>query len=206
MQVQLTVPGPALEGSVDVSDSVFGQAYNESLVHQVVTAYFAEARQGTRAQKTRAQVSGGGKKPWKQKGTGRARAGSTRSPIWVGGGRAHPASPNENFSQKVNKKMYRGAMCSILSELIRQERLIIVENFSVEEAKTKVLINKLKDFNLTDALIVTDAIDDALFLASRNLYHIHVQEAITVDPVSLIGFEKVVVTVSGLKQLEERFA
>ena len=206
MQVQLTVPGPALEGSVDVSDSVFGQAYNESLVHQVVTAYFAEARQGTRAQKTRAQVSGGGKKPWKQKGTGRARAGSTRSPIWVGGGRAHPASPNENFSQKVNKKMYRGAMRSILSELIRQERLIIVENFSVEEAKTKVLINKLKDFNLTDALIVTDAIDDALFLASRNLYHIHVQEAITVDPVSLIGFEKVVVTVSGLKQLEERFA
>jgi len=206
MQLQLTVPGPALQGDLEVSDNVFAQDYNEALVHQVVTAYFAEARQATRTQKTRAQVSGGGKKPWRQKGTGRARAGSTRGPIWVGGGRAHPANTNENFKQKVNKKMFRGAMRSILSELIRQERLIIVDDFTVEAPKTKSLIEKLNRYQLSDVLIVTDAIDDALYLASRNLYHVDVQEAISVDPVSLIGFEKVVVTVSALKQLEERFA
>lgn len=206
MQLQLTIPGPANEGTVEVSETIFGNDYNEALVHQVVTAFMAEARQGSRAQKTRTQVRGGGKKPWKQKGTGRARAGSIRSPIWVGGGRAHPSSPNENFSQKVNKKMFKNAMRSIISELHRQERLIIVDAFTVDEPKTKALLAKLKELDLSDVLILTEAIDDALFLASRNLYTIDVQDAVTVDPVSLIGYDKVLVTVSALKRLEERLA
>jgi len=206
MQLQLTIPGPANKGSVEVSDIVFGNDFNEALVHQIVTAYMAEARQGSRAQKTRTQVRGGGKKPWKQKGTGRARAGSIRSPIWVGGGRAHPSTPDENFTKKVNKKMFKNAMRSILSELNRQERLIVVDNFSIEEAKTKALLSKLKEFDLSDVLIVTEAIDDALSLSSRNLYTVDVQEAMTVDPVSLIGYNKVLVTVGALKQLEERLA
>lgn len=206
MQLQLTIPGPANKGTVEVSDMIFGNDFNQALVHQVVTAYMAEARQGSRAQKTRTQVRGGGKKPWKQKGTGRARAGSIRSPIWVGGGRAHPASPDENFSQKVNKKMFRNAMRSIVSELNRQERLVIVDAFVIDEPKTKALLTKLKELNLKDVLIVTDAIDDALYLSSRNLYTVDVQESATVDPVSLIGYDKVLITVDALKQLEERLA
>jgi large subunit ribosomal protein L4 len=204
MQLQLTIPTTGQHSSVEVSEIVFNRDYNEGLIHQVLTAYMAEARQGSRAQKTRAQVRGGGKKPWKQKGTGRARAGSIRSPIWVGGGRAHPATPNENHTKKVNKKMYRVAMCSILSELHRQERLIVVDQFSVEQAKTKLLIAKLDALNLKDVLIVTSGIDDILYLSARNLYHVDVLEAKTVDPASLIGYEKVLITLDGLKQLEER--
>jgi large subunit ribosomal protein L4 len=204
MQMQLTIPTTGQHSSVEVSEIVFNRDYNEGLIHQVLTAYMAEARQGSRAQKTRAQVRGGGKKPWKQKGTGRARAGSIRSPIWVGGGRAHPATPNENHTKKVNKKMYRVAMCSILSELHRQDRLILVDQFSVEQAKTKLLIAKLDALNLKDVLIVTSGIDDILYLSARNLYHVDVLEAKTVDPASLIGYEKVLITLDALKQLEER--
>jgi large subunit ribosomal protein L4 len=203
MQLQLTT-GSTKQGTIDVSDIVFGRDYNEALIHQVVTAYRNEGRQATRAQKTRAEVRGGGKKPWRQKGTGRARAGSIRSPIWVGGGRAHPSTMNENFSQKVNKKMYRIAMQSILSELNRQERLVVVDSFIVSEPKTKALLAKLNEFELSNVLIVTDAIDDALYLAARNLYHVDVQEALSVDPVSLIAFGHVIVTTEAVKQLEER--
>lgn len=190
-------------GKVAVSDAVFGKDFNEALVHQVVVAFQSGARQGTRAQKTRAEVRGGGKKPWNQKGTGRARAGSIRSPIWVGGGKALAARPDQNFTQKVNKKMYQGAMRAILSELIRQNRLIIVESLTLEAPKTKLLVSMLKSMNLNDVLIVTDAIDDCLALAAGNLYHVGLLEARQIDPVSLIGFDRVMITVAALKQIEE---
>lgn len=204
MQLQLTILNTGEQSAAQVSELVFNRDYNEGLIHQVVTAYMAEARQATRAQQTKAEVRGGGKKPWKQKGTGRARAGSIRSPIWVGGGRAHPATPLENFSQKVNKKMYRTAMCSILSELNRQGRLIVVDAFTLEEPKTKLLLTQLNKLILSDVLIVLPTMDDIVYLAARNLYHVDVQEAKTVDPVSLIGYEKVLITLDALKQLEER--
>ena len=193
------------KGALEVSDATFGREFNEALVHQVVVAFGAGARQGTKAQKTRAEVRGGGKKPWRQKGTGRARAGTIRSPIWVGGGRAFAAKPRD-FDQKVNKKMYRGAIQSILSELVRQERLIVVESFGVETPKTKELIAKLKEHGLTDVLIVTPEVDENLFLASRNLYKVDVRDVQGIDPVSLIAFDKVVMTVDAVKQLEEALA
>ena len=193
------------KGALEVSDTTFGREFNEALVHQVVVAFGAGARQGTKAQKTRAEVRGGGKKPWRQKGTGRARAGTIRSPIWVGGGRAFAAKPRD-FDQKVNKKMYRGAIQSILSELVRQERLIVVESFGVETPKTKELIAKLKEHGLTDVLIVTPEVDENLFLASRNLYKVDVRDVQGIDPVSLIAFDKVVMTVDAVKQLEEALA
>ncbi|WP_019519214.1 50S ribosomal protein L4 [Faucicola boevrei] len=192
-----TVTGSAVE----LSDVAFGREFNEALVHQVVTAYLAGGRQGTRAQKTRGEVSGGGKKPWRQKGTGRARAGSIRSPIWVGGGRAFAAKP-QDWSQKVNKKMYRGAMQCILAELVRQERLILVDNISVSAPKTKELIAKLAELNAPKALIVTNEVDENLFLAARNIPHVNVLGSQEIDPVSLIAFDKVIMSVAAAKEIE----
>ena len=192
-------------GSVEVAESAFGKEFNEALVHQVVTAYMAGARQGTKAQKTRSEVAGGGAKPFRQKGTGRARQGTTRSPIWRTGGVTFAAKPR-NYEQKVNKKMYRAAMRSILSELVRQERLVVVENFSVESPKTKQFLAKMKEFDLSNALVVTEEVDLNLYLAARNVPHVDVRDAAAIDPVSLIGFDKVVVTVPALKKIEEVFA
>ena len=196
-----TVTGAAVE----LSDTAFGREFNEALVHQVVTAYLAGARQGTRAQKTRAEVSGGGIKPWRQKGTGRARAGSIRSPIWRGGGRAFAAKP-QDWSQKVNRKMYRGAMQCILAELIRQERLILVEEISVSGPKTKELIAKLNELGAPRALIVTKEVDENLYLAARNIPHVNVLDTSEVDPVSLLAFDKVIMSVEAAKQFEEALA
>lgn len=192
-------------GNVAVSDEVFGVDFNESLVHQVVVAYMAGARSGTKKQKTRSEVRGGGIKPWRQKGTGRARAGTIRSPLWVGGGRAFPGH-NRDFSQKVNKKMYSGAMRSILSELNRSNRLIVVDDFKVDAPKTRDLKSKLLALGLTDALIVTEAFDEYLYLSSRNIYKVDVSDVTSIDPLSLVGFEKVVMTQGAIKQLEEKFA
>jgi large subunit ribosomal protein L4 len=192
-----TVSGAAVE----LSDVAFGREFNEALVHQVVTAYLAGGRQGSKAQKTRGEVSGGGKKPFKQKGTGRARAGSIRSPIWRGGGKTFAARP-QDWSQKVNRKMYRGAMQCILAELVRQDRLILIEEISVESPKTKDLLVKLQALNATKALIITDAVDENLYLAARNLPHVDVIDTAAVDPVSLIAFEKVIMSVSAAKKLE----
>lgn len=196
-----TVTGAAVE----LSDTAFGREFNEALVHQVVTAYLAGARQGTRAQKTRAEVSGGGIKPWRQKGTGRARAGSIRSPIWRSGGRAFAAKP-QDWSQKVNRKMYRGAMQCILAELVRQERLILVEELSISAPKTKELIAKLSELNAPRALIVTKEVDENLYLAARNIPHVNVLGTSEVDPVSLIAFDKVIMSVEAAKQFEEALA
>jgi large subunit ribosomal protein L4 len=190
-------------GTVEVSEATFGKEYNEALVHQVVTAYLAAARQGTRAQKTRSEVSGGGAKPWRQKGTGRARAGTIRSPIWRSGGTTFAAKP-QNFEQKVNKKMYRAAMRSILSELARQERLVAVEEFTVDAPKTKILANKLKDMDLNKVLIVTSEVDTNLFLAARNIPNVEVVDVAAASPVSLVAYEKVLVTVPALRQFEEK--
>ena len=192
-----TVSGAAVE----LSEVAFGKEFNEALVHQVVSAYLAGGRQGTRAQKTRAEVSGGGKKPFKQKGTGRARAGSIRSPLWRGGGKSFAAKP-QDWAQKVNRKMYRGAMQCILAELVRQDRLVLVEEFTVGTPKTKELLAKLQSMGVTNALIVTDAVDENLYLAARNLPHVEVIDTSAVDPVSLIGFDKVLMSVPAAKKLE----
>ena len=192
-------------GAVKVSESAFGQEYNEALVHQVVTAYLAGGRSGTKAQKTRAAVRGGGIKPWRQKGTGRARHGSIRSPIWRGGGRAFAAHPRDH-AQKVNRKMYRAAMRQLLSELARQGRLIVVESLSVDSPKTKAFAAQLEKLGVIDALILVEAYDENLALASRNLPNIGVLEAAEADPVSLIHHANVLATVPALRQLEERFA
>ena len=190
------------QSALEVSETTFGRDFNEALVHQVVVAYAANARQGTRAQKTRAEVIGSGKKPWRQKGTGRARAGTVKGPIWRGGGVTF-AAKTQDHSQKVNKKMYRGALKSIFSELVRQDRLIVVESFSVEAPKTKELKAKLAAMNLEDVLIVTPEIDENLFLAARNLYKVDVRDVAGIDPVSLIAFNKVLVTAEAVKQIEE---
>lgn len=192
-------------GALEVSEATFGREFNEALVHQVVVAYAAGARQGTRAQKTRSEVAGGGKKPWRQKGTGRARAGTIRSPLWRAGGVSFAAKPQAH-GQKVNKKMYRGALQSILSELVRQDRFLVVEDFGVDSPKTKQLVSKLKDLGLQDVLIVTKEVDENLFLASRNLHKVDVRDVQGVDPVSLIGFDKVLITADAVKQLEEALA
>ncbi|MDH0970367.1 50S ribosomal protein L4 [Acinetobacter johnsonii] len=192
-----TVSGSAVE----LSEVAFGREFNEALVHQVVTAYLAGGRQGSKAQKSRADVSGGGKKPFRQKGTGRARAGSIRSPIWVGGGKTFAARP-QDWSQKVNRKMYRGAMQCILAELVRQDRLVLVEEFAVAAPKTKELLAKLNDLNATRALIVTESVDENLYLAARNIPHVDVVDAAAIDPVSLISFDKVVMSVAAAKKIE----
>ena len=189
------------KGTVEVTDASFGREYNEGLVHQVLVAYMAGSRQGSRAQKNRSSVSGGGKKPWRQKGTGRARAGTSRSPIWRSGGVTFAAQPQEH-SVKVNKKMYRGALRCIWSELIRQERLVVVEDLVIEEPKTKVLVEKLRDLGLSETLIVVEKIDDNLRLASRNLNKADVRDLTHIDPVCLISSEKVLVTTAALKSLE----
>jgi len=189
-------------GTVEVSDVAFGKEFNQDLVHQAVTAYLAGARQGTRAQKNRAAVSGGGRKPWSQKGSGRARAGTIRSPIWRSGGVTFAAQPQDH-SQKLNRKMYRAALRSILSELARQERLVVVEEFDLDAPKTKALVQKLGDFDLQDVLIVTEEVSENLYLSSRNLHKVDVRDVVGVDPVSLIRFEKVLVTVPALKKIEE---
>ena len=190
---------------VEVDERTFGADFNQPLIHQVVTAYLAGRRRGTRGQKTRAMVRGGGAKPWRQKGTGRARAGSIRSPIWRGGGVTFAARPN-NYSQKVNRKSYRGALRSILSELVRQERLLVFEEFTVSEPKTKDLAHKLRGLELENVLIVTGVQDVNLELSARNLHQVHVQTFDEIDPVSLIAFEKVVLTVAALRRIEERLA
>lgn len=201
MELNIATPEGA-KGTVSVSDVAFGREFNQDLVHQAVVAFMAGARQGTKAQKNRSAVSGGGAKPWRQKGTGRARAGTSRSPIWRSGGVTFAAQPR-NHEQKLNKKMYRAAMRCILSELNRQDRLVVVESFAVEAPKTKELVAKMKQFGLTEALIVTEEIDTNLYLASRNLHKVDVRDAQAVDPVALIRFDKVVVTVAALKKLEE---
>ena len=202
MELNLTVPGQGNADPMTVSDTTFGREFNESLVHQVVVAYLAGARAGTRAQKSRSEVRGGGRKPWKQKGTGRARSGTINSPIWRSGGVTFAAKPQDH-SQKVNKKMYRGAIRSILSELVRQERLIVVESFAMEAPKTRELLAKLKVLDLTEVLIVTTSVEENLYLAARNLHKVDVRDVAAIDPVSLIGFDKVLMTVDAVKQLEE---
>ncbi|MDH4582225.1 50S ribosomal protein L4 [Pseudomonas sp. BN415] len=200
--MQLNVNGAQ---AIEVSERTFGGEFNETLVHQAVVAYMAGGRQGTRAQKTRSEVSGGGKKPWRQKGTGRARAGTIRSPIWRSGGTTFAAKPQDH-SQKLNKKMYRAALRSILAELVRQDRLIVVEDFAVEAPKTKALLGKLNGLGLTDVLIVSEAVDQNLYLAARNLPHVDVRDVQGSDPVSLIAYDKVLVTVSAVKKFEELLA
>jgi large subunit ribosomal protein L4 len=192
--------------SVDASENLFGREYNESLVHQVVVAYHANGRAGTRAQKTRAEVRHSTKKPWRQKGTGRARAGMTSSPLWRGGGRIFPNKPDENFTQKVNRKMYRAGMASILSQLVREERLSVIEALTVDEPKTKLLAGKLRALGMEQVLILTDRLDQNLYLSSRNLPNVLVLEARHADPVSLMRFEKVLVTKAAVKHLEEALA
>ncbi|MDR3087838.1 MAG: 50S ribosomal protein L4, partial [Azoarcus sp.] len=189
--------------TLQASDTLFGRDYNEALVHQVVTAYLANARSGNRAQKTRAEVSHSTKKPFRQKGTGNARAGMSSSPLWRGGGRIFPNRPDENFSQKVNRKMYRAGVASILSQLAREDRLVVVEDFRVEAPKTRLLVQKLKGMGLASALVITDDVDDNLFLSSRNLYDVLVLDVNRTDPVSLVRFPKVLVTKGALAKMEE---
>jgi large subunit ribosomal protein L4 len=192
-------------GSVKVSDETFGQEFKESLIHQVVTACLAGARAGTAQQKSRSQASGGGIKPWRQKGTGRARSGTIRSPIWVGGGTTFAARPRD-YTQKINRKMYRAAMRSILSELVRQDRLVVIDTFGVDAPKTKQLAGKLAELGLANVLIVTDVADDNLYLAARNLPKVAVCDVASADPVSLVGFDKVLMTKGAVEKIEERLS
>ncbi|MGH1472484.1 MAG: 50S ribosomal protein L4 [Cellvibrionaceae bacterium] len=201
MELSIATPSGS-KGTVSVSEAAFGTEFNQDLVHQAITAYMAGGRQGSKAQKNRAAVSGGGKKPWRQKGTGRARAGTIRSPIWRSGGVTFAAQPRD-FQQKINKKMYRAALRCILSELNRLERLVVVESFDVEQPKTKGLVQKLSELQLSDVLILTDDVNENLYLASRNLHKVDVRDVQGLDPVSLVRFEKVLVTVAALKKVEE---
>ena len=201
MALKLKITGGS--GELQVSEATFGHDYTEALVHQVVTAYRNAGRSGTKRQKSRAEVSGGGKKPWGQKGTGQARSGSIRSPIWVGGGRAFAARPR-SFEQKVNRKMYRGAVRSMLSELVRQDRLIVTDALSLEAPKTRLLAALLKQLALDNVLIVVEAIDEKLFLAARNLAHVDVLPAAALNPLALASYDKVLMTVGAVKLIEER--
>jgi large subunit ribosomal protein L4 len=206
MQVELLNDQGLASSKVDVPDTVFGREYNESLIHQVVVAFQANARQGTRAQKDREQVRHSTKKPFKQKGTGRARAGMTSSPLWRGGGRIFPNMPDENFTQKINKKMYRAGMAAIFSQLAREGRLAVVDSLTVDSPKTKVLADKFKAMNLNSVLVIADVVDENLYLASRNLVNILVVEPRYADPVSLVHYKKVLVTKAAMDQLKEMFA
>lgn len=206
--MQLNVASAANGSSaetIEVSDVTFAKDFNEDLVHQVVNAYLAGARQGTRAQKTRADVRGGGRKPWRQKGTGRARSGTIRSPIWRGGGVTFAARPQDH-SQKVNRKMYRAALRSIFSELARQQRLVAIDEFSMEQPKTKLLTEKLGGLGLDNVLVVTESVEQNLYLSARNLHKVDVRDVAGIDPVSLIAFDKVLITVPALKKVEEMLA
>jgi len=202
VELSVVKPGNAAAGTVSVSDVAFAREYNEDLIHQVVTAYMAGARQGTRAQKTRSEVAGGGKKPWRQKGSGRARAGTIRSPIWRSGGVAFAAKPQDH-SQKLNRKMYRAALRSIMSELARQNRLVVVESMELAEPKTRLLVKQLGEYGLDSVLIVSTEVGENLYLAARNLHKVDVRDVDGVDPVSLIGHEKVMITVDAVRKLEE---
>ncbi len=204
MELKLSSAGGA-SGSIEVADSVFARDFNESLIHQVVTAYLAGARAGSKAQKNRSAVSGGGAKPWRQKGTGRARAGTIRSPLWRGGGKTFAAVPRD-YSQKVNRKAYRAAMRSILSELVRQDRLVVVEQLSVDAPKTKQLLAVLQDLGVDDVLIIAEELDENTYLASRNLHKVGLCDVESTDPVSLLGYEKVLMTRAAVKKIEERLA
>ncbi len=193
-------------GNVAASDSLFGRDYNEALIHQVVTGFMANARQGTRAQKGRSEIAKSTRKPWKQKGTGRARAGMASSPLWRGGGRIFPNLPDENFTHKINRKMYRAGMCSILSQLAREGRLTVVETLSLETPKTKVFAEKIKGMGFGRVLVITDEVDDNLYLASRNLPDVLVLEVRHADPVSLLRFENTLITRSAMIRFEELLA
>ncbi|MEX1166716.1 MAG: 50S ribosomal protein L4 [Hydrogenophaga sp.] len=206
MQVELLNDQGQAASKMDVPETVFGRDYNEALIHQLVVAYQANARQGTRAQKGRDQVNHSTKKPFKQKGTGRARAGMTSSPIWRGGGRAFPNKPDENFSQKINKKMYRAGMASIFSQLVREGRLSIVESIKLDSPKTKALADKFKALNMQSVLVITEEVDENLYLASRNLPNVYVVEPRYADPLSLVHYKKVIVTKGAIDQLKEMFA
>ena len=205
MELSIVKPGNEAAGTLSVSDANFAREYNEDLVHQVVTSYMAGARQGTRAQKNRAAVSGGGKKPWRQKGTGRARAGTIRSPIWRSGGVTFAAQPQDH-SLKVNRKMYRAALKTIMSELARQDRLVVVETLDVDAPKTKLLVNQLDAYGVNSALLVADEVSENLYLASRNLQKVDVRDVQGIDPVSLLAHDKVMVTVDAVKKIEEMLA
>jgi len=206
MELQLINEQGKPTAKVAASDTAFAREYNESLVHQVVTAFLANGRQGTRAQKARGEVNKSNKKPWRQKGTGRARAGRASSPLWRGGGKVFPNLPDENFSQKLNRKMYRAGVCSILSQLAREDRLAVVEKFTLDSPKTKLLVAKLKDMGLDDVLIITDSIDENLLLSSRNLSRIGVVTAGHADPLTLMRHAKVLMTRSAVAKIEEVFA
>ncbi|WP_024301219.1 50S ribosomal protein L4 [Pseudogulbenkiania sp. MAI-1] len=201
----INVQGQAVEG-LQASEVLFGREYNEALVHQVVTAFLANARSANRAQKTRAEVKHSTKKPFRQKGTGRARAGMTSSPLWRGGGRAFPNSPDENFSHKVNRKMFRAGMAAILSQLVRDERLVVVDNLAVETPKTKEFVGLVKSMGIEQGLFITNEMDENLYLSSRNLPNVLVIETQQVDPYSLLRFKKIVITRDAVKQLEEQWA
>ena len=205
MELSILKPGNESAGTVSVSDASFAREYNEDLVHQVVTSFLAGARQGTRAQKTRSDVRGGGKKPWRQKGTGRARAGTIRSPIWRSGGVTFAARPQDH-SVKVNRKMYRAALKTIISELARQDRLVVVETLDLDEPKTKLLVNQLNGYGVNSALLIADDINENLYLASRNLQKVDVRDVQGIDPVSLLSHDKVMVTVDAVKKIEEMLA
>ena len=206
MQLELLNDQGQASSKYDAPETVFGREYNEDLVHQIVVAYQANARQGTRAQKDREQVKHSTKKPFKQKGTGRARAGMTSSPIWRGGGRAFPNSPEENFTQKINKKMYRAGMAAIFSQLVREGRLAVVDSLKIEAPKTKLLASKLKAMNLQSVLVISEEVDDNLYFASRNLANVLVVEPRYADPVSLVHYKKVLVTKGAIDKLKEMFA
>ncbi|MEO7464360.1 MAG: 50S ribosomal protein L4 [Nitrosospira sp.] len=206
MELKLIGDNGQSDASVSVSDALFAREYNESLVHQLVTAYLANARSANRAQKGRSDVAKSTKKPWRQKGTGRARAGMASSPLWRGGGKIFPNSPDENFSHKINRKMYRAGIGAILSQLVRESRLSVVENFVVDAPKTKSLAQKLKDMGLGEVMIITDSVDENLYLSSRNLPHVMVVEAGHADPVSLMRFANVLITRGALTKIEELLA
>ncbi len=205
MELNIVKPGNEEAGTLSVSEATFAREYNEDLVHQVVTSYLAGARQGTRAQKNRSDVAGGGKKPWRQKGTGRARAGTIRSPIWRSGGVTFAARPQDH-SVKVNRKMYRAALKTIMSELARQGRLVVVESLDVEAPKTKLLVQQLDGYGVNSALLVADEVSENLYLASRNLKAVDVRDVNGIDPVSLLAHDKVMVTVDAVKRIEEMLA
>jgi len=203
MELKLLNDAGSSDATISAPDTVFGRDFNEALVHQIVVAYQANARGGNRAQKTRAEVRHSTKKPWRQKGTGRARAGMTSSPLWRGGGRAFPNSPDENFTQKVNKKMYRAGLRAILSQLARENRIAVVERFTLESPKTRLAAEKLKTLGLDSVLIITDAVDENVYLATRNLPHVAVMEPRDADPLSLIHYKTVLITQPAIAQLEE---
>ncbi|MEE4109270.1 MAG: 50S ribosomal protein L4 [Halieaceae bacterium] len=205
MELSIVKPGNEDAGTVSVSEANFAREYNEDLVHQVVTSYLAGARQGTKAQKNRSAVAGGGKKPWRQKGTGRARAGTIRSPLWRSGGVTFAAQPRDH-SQKVNRKMYRAALKTIMSELARQGRLVVVESLDLEAPKTKLLVEQLGSYGVSSALLVAEEVSENLYLASRNLQKVDVRDVSGIDPVSLLAHDKVLVTVDAVKRIEEVLA